>query len=97
MESGPTTLPTVPARPAPSTAWVNCGLTVAVKLGVDRDRNNPQDEGRNVILAAIAPQHPDYARLMGAAPGAAFTPPAAPQAAASSQSPPNGSAPFWAQ
>jgi len=76
---------------------VNCGLTVAVKLGVDRDRNNPQDEGRNVILAAIAPQHPDYARLMGAAPGAAFTPPAAPQAAASSQSPPNGSAPFWAQ
>ena len=73
------------------------GLTVAVKLGVDRDRNNPQDEGRNVILAAIGPQHPDYARLMGAAPGAAFTPPAAPQAAASPQSSSNGSAPFWAQ
>ena len=73
------------------------GLTVAVKLGVDRDRNNPQDEGRNVILAAIGPQHPDYARLMGAAPGAVFTPPAAPQASASSQSPSNGSAPFWAQ
>ena len=73
------------------------GLAVAVKLGVDRDRNNPQDEGRNVILAAIGPQHPEYARLMGAAPGAAFTSPAAPQAAAPPQSPSNGSAPFWAQ
>ena len=73
------------------------GLTVAVKLGVDRDRNNPQDEGRNVILAAIEPQHPEYARLMGVAPGAEFTPPAAAQACPPPPSPSNGSAPFWAQ
>jgi len=74
------------------------GLAVAVKLGVDRDRNNPQDEGRNVVLAAIGPQHPEYARLMASASSPApYAQPTAGQPPAAAQASSNGSAPFWAQ
>lgn len=68
------------------------GLTFIAKIGIERDKNDPSDQGRNVVVAAIGPQHPEYAALMGTAPGA-YTPAASAPAMAST----NGGAPFWAQ
>ena len=31
------------------------GLELVVKIGIDKDRDNPSSEGRNVIAAAIGP------------------------------------------
>lgn len=68
------------------------GLTFIAKIGIERDKNDPSDQGRNVVVAAIGPQHPEYAALMGTMPGA-YTPAASAPAMAST----NGGAPFWAQ
>ncbi|MDQ4421671.1 hypothetical protein OOT33_14680 [Sphingobium sp. DEHP117] len=68
------------------------GLTFIAKIGIERDKNDPSDQGRNVIVAAIGPQHPEYAALMGTTPGAY-----APAASAPAMAPSNGGAPFWAQ
>ena len=68
------------------------GLTFIAKIGIERDKNDPSDQGRNVVVAAIGPQHPEYAALMGTTPGA-FMPVASAPATAST----NGGAPFWAQ
>jgi hypothetical protein len=76
------------------------GLEPLVRIGIDRDRANPNDEGRNVIAAAIGPDHADYARHMG---GTAVTAPATAAAPAWSAPPPAasapaaGNAPFWAR
>ena len=35
------------------------------RIGVEKDKTDPRDDGRNVIAAAIGPDHADYARLMG--------------------------------
>lgn len=61
------------ARSIASYADLN-GLEFVARIGVDRDRAQPHDEGRNVIAAAIGPDHADYARLM--APAAASGEPA---------------------
>jgi hypothetical protein len=68
------------------------GLTFIAKLGTERDKNDPSDQGRNVVVAAIGPQHPEYAALMGTTPGA-YTP----ATSAPAMAPSNGGAPFWAQ
>lgn len=68
------------------------GLTFIAKIGIERDKNDPSDQGRNVVVAAIGPQHPEYAALMGTTPGA-YTPAHSAPAMAST----NGGAPFWAQ
>lgn len=86
------------------------GMEFLARIGVEKDKNDPRDEGRNVIAAAIGPEHPDYTRLMGAAPAAtqpmllAPTTPAtggaaAPWAATQPAQPPAaaGNAPFWAR
>ena len=81
------------------------GLEFVAKVGIDKDRNNPSDEGRNVIAAAIAAEHADYARLMGGVPSA---PPPTPQAPTGAPAPSwagttpattsaAGNAPFWAR
>lgn len=83
------------------------GLEFAAKVGIDRDRKNPADEGRNVIAAAIAAEHADYATLMGATPAAA-APPITPSPnwagsqpntapPAANAAPPAANAPFWAR
>ncbi len=64
------------------------GMEFLARIGVERDKSNPHDEGRNVLAAAIGPDHADYARLMGGAPAAAQ--PSQPSATA-------GDAPFWAR
>ncbi len=72
------------------------GLTFIAKIGIERDKNDPNDQGRNVIVAAIGPQHPEYAVLMGTAPAAYAAAPATAPATSPNTSP-NGNAPFWAQ
>ena len=60
------------------------GLEFIARIGIDKDRNDPTDGGRNVVAAAVGPEHADYARLMGSAPSWA--------------SPPgNANAPSWAR
>lgn len=68
------------------------GLEFVAKVGIDRDRKNPEDDGRNVIAAAITAEHADYARLMGGMP-AVTAAPATPAAAGPA---PTGPAPTWA-
>lgn len=71
-------------------------LEFVAKIGIDKDRQNPSDEGRNIIIAAIGPDHAEYSRLMANALTAAPSP-----RLVSSQSAPssfNGSnAPSWAR
>ena len=80
------------------------GLDFVAKIGVEKDRDNPEDDGRNVIKAAIGPDHGQYLALMGTTP----TPPAHPNPAPASPqggnyAPPtaetasSGNAPFWAR
>lgn len=76
------------------------GLDFVAKIGVEKDRNNPDDAGRNVIKAAIGPEHAQYAAVMGAAPpaGMAVTaPPQTPPAQSSPAAPSASGAPFWAR
>ena len=88
------------------------GLELAVKIGIDKDRDNPTSEGRNVIIAAIGPDHAEYARLMGDAPAPLIphgmghsgpahygsAPPAPPPAGPTAPpTAPGGNAPFWAR
>jgi hypothetical protein len=86
------------------------GLEFLARIGIDKDRNDPHDTGRNVVAAAIGPEHAEYARLMGsvpapvpavvpnAAPAAGAAPSwAAPQPGPSAPAPGNGNAPFWAR
>jgi hypothetical protein len=87
------------------------GAEFLAKIGIDKDQKNPRDEGRNVIAAAIGPDHTDYGRLMGgmAAMAQPVPPPAAPAPtpatsgapswATAQQAPPaaGDSAPFWAR
>lgn len=76
------------------------GLDFVAKVGVEKDRNNPDDAGRNVIKAAIGPEHAQYAAVMGAAPSAGkavSAPPQTPPAQSTHQAPSAGGAPFWAR
>lgn len=73
------------------------GLTFIARIAIERDKNDPNDQGRNVIAAAIGPQHPEYAALMGSAP-MHHMPTTTPQTStAQTSTPSNGGAPFWAQ
>ena len=75
------------------------GIEFVARIGIEKDKNNPNDEGRNVIAAAVGPEHADYLRVMGTPPQPALTvvaaapammaPPAAPAGQA-------GPAPSWA-
>lgn len=76
------------------------GLDFVAKVGVEKDRNNPDHAGRNVIKAAIGPEHAQYAAVMGAAPSAGkavSAPPQTPPAQSTHQAPSAGGAPFWAR
>lgn len=78
------------------------GLEFVARIGIERDKDRPDEPGRNVIKAAIGPAHGDYARVMGRMPQPTLgldtaTPrmaePNYGQAAPASTS----SAPFWAR
>jgi len=83
------------------------GMEFIARIGVEKDKADARDEGRNVIAAAIGPEHADYARLMGAAPAqpmlpGSSTPTAAGDAPPWASAQPGqpaaaGNAPFWAR
>jgi len=81
------------------------GLDLVAKIGIEKDRDKPEDTGRNVIKAAIGPDHADYLRLMGAMPTPSLLAPAPGYAAgrvvdnphAGAATPAGGAAPFWAR
>lgn len=76
------------------------GLDFVAKVGVEKDRNNPDDAGRNVIKAAIEPDHAQYAAVMGAAPSAGMALSSAPRshaAQSAAPAPSSSGAPFWAR
>jgi len=41
------------------------GLEFVARIGIERDKDKPDDTGRNVIKAALGADHAEYARLMG--------------------------------
>jgi hypothetical protein len=78
------------------------GLEFVARIGIERDKDRPDEPGRNAIKAAIGPAHGDYARVMSRMPqptlglGTGAPRMAEPnygQAAPVS----NSSAPFWAR
>lgn len=80
------------------------GLEFVARIGIERDKDKPEDSGRNVIKAAIGADHAEYARLMGSVPqppqqgkftatGAHLSNTGMGQPGA----PSSGSAPFWAR
>ena len=81
------------------------GLDLVAKIGIEKDKDKPEDTGRNVIKAAIGPDHADYLRLMGAMPTPSAQPPASGYAGArvvdnphaGPATPAGGAAPFWAR
>ena len=80
------------------------GLDFVAKIGVEKDRDNPEDAGRNVIKAAIGPDHGQYLTVMGATPPPSAPPNTAPAASpGGNYAPPtaeptsSGNAPFWAR
>jgi len=78
------------------------GLEFVARIGIERDKDRPDEPGRNVIKAAIGPAHGDYARVMGRVPQPSLGLDAAAQRTAEQtfrQAAPagNSSAPFWAR
>ena len=78
------------------------GLEFVARIGIERDKDRPDEPGRNVIKAAIGPAHGDYARVMGRMPqptlGFDATAPRIAEPTYSQPAPAsNASAPFWAR
>lgn len=78
------------------------GLEFVARIGIERDKDRPDEPGRNVIKAAIGPAHGDYARVMGRMPqpslGLDATTPRMAEPNYSQPAPAsNASAPFWAR
>jgi hypothetical protein len=78
------------------------GLEFVARISIERDKDRPDEPGRNVIKAAIGPAHDDYERVMGRMPQPnPGLDTAAPLMAEPNygQSAPagNSSAPFWAR
>ncbi|QYX58060.1 hypothetical protein K1T73_06725 [Roseovarius sp. SCSIO 43702] len=79
------------------------GIDFVAKIGIEKDRSNPDDAGRNVIKAAIGPGHEQYLTVMGPAPtpktAASASPPNSASTASQpgSSAPASGAAPFWAR
>ena len=80
------------------------GIEFVARIGIERDKDKPEDSGRNVIKAAIGADHAEYARLMGSVPQppqqgqfTASGPQLADNGMGQSGAPSSGSAPFWAR
>jgi len=44
------------------------GVDLVVKIGIEKDKDKPEDPGRNTLKAAIGPDHSAYLKVMGALP-----------------------------
>lgn len=80
------------------------GLEFVARIGIERDKDKPDDTGRNVIKAALGADHAEYARVMGSVPQppqqghfTASGPQLADNGMGQSGAPSSGSAPFWAR
>ena len=80
------------------------GLEFVARIGIERDKDKPDDTGRNVIKAALGADHAEYARVMGSVPQSpqqgqftASGPQLADNGMGQSGAPSSGSAPFWAR
>lgn len=79
------------------------GLEFVGRIGIERDKDKPEDSGRNVIKAAIGADHAEYARVMGSVPQhpqgqfTASGPQLADNGMGQTGAPSSGSAPFWAR
>ena len=80
------------------------GLEFVARIGIERDKDKPEDTGRNVIKAALGPDHAEYARLMGGVPQLpqhgqfiASSTQFGTGGVAQSGNPASGTAPFWAR
>jgi len=81
------------------------GLDLVAKIGIEKDKDKPEDTGRNVIKAAIGADHADYLRLMGDMPTPSVQPPVSGYTGgrvvenphAGPAMPAGGAAPFWAR
>jgi len=81
-------------------------LDFVAKIGIDKNRDEPDEPGRNVIKAAVGPEHRQYAEIMGGQPAPIHSPSTAPQGYigrvvqdpyAGSDTASDGGAPFWAR
>ena len=80
------------------------GLEFVARIGIERDKDKPDDTGRNVIKAALGADHAEYARVMGSVPQppqqgqfTASGPQLADNGMGQSGAPSSSSAPFWAR
>lgn len=86
------------------------GVDFVAKIGIEKNRDEPEDAGRNVIKAAIGPEHKQYQEIMGYVPAGTAPASASPAATApapggavlddpyaGSNTPTSGGAPFWAR
>jgi hypothetical protein len=80
------------------------GLEFVARIGIERDKDKPDDTGRNVIKAALGADHAEYARLMGGVPQLpqqgqfiATSPQYSAAGAVQAGTPTSGNAPFWAR
>jgi len=80
------------------------GLEFVARIGIERDKDKPDDSGRNVIKAAVGAEHAEYARLMGSVPqlpqqGQFSASPTqyATGGVGQAGTPSSGNAPFWAR
>jgi len=80
------------------------GLEFVARIGIERDKDRPDDSGRNVIRAAIGPDHAEYARLLSRIPQptqqashASTGPRLAENGFGQASAPSSGAAPFWAR
>jgi hypothetical protein len=44
------------------------GIDLIVKIGIEKDKDKPEDTGRNILKAAIGADHSAYLKVMGALP-----------------------------
>lgn len=44
------------------------GLEFVARIGIERDKDRPDESGRNIIKAAVGPEHGDYAGVLERAP-----------------------------
>lgn len=89
------------ARMIRSLGDLSC-LTFVARIGIERDKDRPDDAGRNVITAAIGPMHTDYVQVLGRTPQPNFgghesAPRHAEANYAQATPAANSSAPFWAR
>jgi hypothetical protein len=77
------------------------GIEFVARIGIERDKDKPEDSGRNIVKAAIGPDHADYDRLMGRVPqpglAVGHAAPRLADAGSGQPVPAASGAPFWAR